>query len=82
MNEGFGYILAWLIYFDHLQDATFSLKSGYVSQLKQEEIMWSAFMEFIFGTLGLGSQVRAFDLSKWDVQDMDVTGNVFLLLPL
>ncbi|TPX32340.1 hypothetical protein SmJEL517_g04547 [Synchytrium microbalum] len=71
-NEAFGYIMAWMAYFDHLHDATFALKTAYVSQIKQAEATWSSFMEFLFATLGLGIQGKPFDLSKWDIQEFDI----------
>ncbi|TPX38741.1 hypothetical protein SeLEV6574_g07659 [Synchytrium endobioticum] len=71
--EGFGYILSWMIYFDHLDDATLALTTAYVGQLKQQADIWAAFMEFLFSALGLGVQSKPFDLSKWDVQSMDIS---------
>ena len=70
-------MLAWMIYFEHIKDATFALKTSYVSQLRQQEATWSAFMEFLFSALGLGIQAKTFDLSRWDVQELDVSGRSF-----
>ncbi|KAI9096249.1 hypothetical protein DFS34DRAFT_160577 [Phlyctochytrium arcticum] len=72
-NQLLGYLLSWMLLFDHFEDATFDLKSNYVSHLRQLETL-PTLMQHCFVILGVGWSRAPFDLTKWDVRDYDVAG--------
>ncbi|KNC98170.1 ubiquitin-protein ligase RKR1 [Spizellomyces punctatus DAOM BR117] len=76
-HSTFGYLLSWMILFDHFQDATFDLKSQYVSHLRRLDLL-PTFLDDLFGLLGLGSKM--FDCSRWDVESFELQG--FDMTPL
>ncbi|TPX63334.1 hypothetical protein SpCBS45565_g06673 [Spizellomyces sp. 'palustris'] len=76
-HSTFGYLLSWMILFDHFQDATFDLVSQYVTHLRSLELL-PRFLDDLFGLLGFGSKM--FDCSRWDVEAFELQG--FDMTPL
>ncbi|KAI8925891.1 hypothetical protein BC831DRAFT_459131 [Entophlyctis helioformis] len=69
-----GYLLSWIIAYDFFYDATFQLKTGLTTHLRQSDSL-SQFLGFIFGVLGVGTPSRMpFDLSGWDFETYEVDG--------
>ncbi|KAI8980517.1 hypothetical protein BDB01DRAFT_836734 [Pilobolus umbonatus] len=67
-----GYLLAWMLLFDHFTDITFKLKQEYTLQLKEKEAI-SHLMPFLFKVLGLGNQQsKSFDLSPWAYEEYEM----------
>ncbi|KAJ3299483.1 hypothetical protein HK104_008755 [Borealophlyctis nickersoniae] len=65
-----GYLLSWMIFFDHFEDATFQLKSDYISHIRSLELL-PHFLEYIFGLLGVGWSRTPFDLSRWEFDSFE-----------
>ncbi|KAJ3416845.1 hypothetical protein HDV05_008430 [Chytridiales sp. JEL 0842] len=74
VNAAFGYLLTWMIIFDHFEDATFDLKTCYLNELRQNEETVGKFLEYILEILGVGWSNAPFDLSKWDFTELEVEG--------
>ncbi|GBB95243.1 hypothetical protein RclHR1_00250041 [Rhizophagus clarus] len=69
----FGYLLGWMLVFDHFEYASFKVKSQLVSYLKESDITSNLFT-FIFDTLGLSGSNKPYDLSKWDISEFYIEG--------
>ncbi|RIB03619.1 hypothetical protein C2G38_2049118 [Gigaspora rosea] len=68
VHKTFGYLLAWMLIFDHFNNATLKFKSQLISCIKEIDIT-SKFCYKIFETLGLGGQTTPYNLSKWDIRE-------------
>ncbi|KAG9300709.1 hypothetical protein G9A89_023507 [Geosiphon pyriformis] len=65
----FGYFLAWKLLFDHFDYATIKLKSHYIENIKDTDIL-DEFLPYVFETLGLiPSNSTQYTLSLWDFTD-------------
>ncbi|KDQ60057.1 hypothetical protein JAAARDRAFT_32435 [Jaapia argillacea MUCL 33604] len=72
-NASFGYLLGWMITFDLFTDASFRVKSGYIEQLRDLDIIASHFLPSIFEILGLyGSARAALKLDIWGVDEFHI----------
>ncbi|RIA93731.1 hypothetical protein C1645_803902 [Glomus cerebriforme] len=69
----FGYLLGWMLVFDHFEYASFKIKSQLVSYLKESDITSNLFA-FLFDTLGLAGSNKPYDLSKWDISGFYIEG--------
>ncbi|KAI0747035.1 hypothetical protein C8Q80DRAFT_1178930 [Daedaleopsis nitida] len=66
----FGYLLAWMITLDLFLDASLKVKSGYIDQLRDLDLVGSRLLPAIFGILDLyGGMAKAFKLEVWDVDE-------------
>ncbi|CAG8707712.1 28909_t:CDS:10, partial [Gigaspora margarita] len=68
VHKTFGYLLAWMLIFDHFNNATLKFKSQLILCIKEIDIT-SKFCYKIFETLGLGGQTTPYNLSKWDIRE-------------
>jgi hypothetical protein len=59
-----GYLLSWLLVFDHLSHASFTVKNGYVDHIK-EGVYLPSLLDFMFDFLGHAHNKPA-DISKLD----------------
>ncbi|CAO3634154.1 unnamed protein product [Cunninghamella blakesleeana] len=75
LHEILGYMISWLLMFDHFHDITFKLKQEYTSQLKEADAV-DKLMTFIFKILnvGAGQGTIPFDLTLWDCSTYDLDG--------
>lgn len=66
-HKSFGYLLGWMVLFDHFDDATFRLKSILLDQLRDIKPTHplQSFLEYAFKQLNVGTQAPTFDLSKF-----------------
>ncbi|KAI8637415.1 hypothetical protein BD408DRAFT_424529 [Parasitella parasitica] len=74
-HEELGYLLTWMLMFDHFTDITFKLKQEYTAQLKDQEAV-SHLMPIICKILSVGQQQasKAFDLTPWSIVEYDTDG--------
>ncbi|KAF8198654.1 hypothetical protein BJ912DRAFT_1055525 [Pholiota molesta] len=65
----FGYLLAWMLVFDLFQDASFKVKSSYIEQLRDLNIVVDRFVPCFLGLLRLdqGNIAKVFKLDIWAV---------------
>ncbi|PIL27721.1 hypothetical protein GSI_10874 [Ganoderma sinense ZZ0214-1] len=69
-QDWFGYILAWMVTFDLFTGASLKVKSGYIDQLKDLDLVGSQLLPAVFGLLELyGGMPKAFKLELWDVDE-------------
>ncbi|KAI7862837.1 hypothetical protein BDF14DRAFT_1735151 [Spinellus fusiger] len=75
LHEIFGFLLSWLLMFDHFNDVTLKLKQEYTSQIKESELI-SLLMPVLFNIMGVGyaQEVISFDLSPWDITYYQIIG--------
>ncbi|KAI9491003.1 hypothetical protein BDB00DRAFT_940644 [Zychaea mexicana] len=75
LHDVFGYMLVWLIMFDHFTNITFRLKQEYTAQLKDAAAV-AKLMPFVFKILGVGvgPKIQPFDLSLWEIDEYEVDG--------
>ncbi|KAI8075925.1 uncharacterized protein B0P05DRAFT_579996 [Gilbertella persicaria] len=75
LHETLGYLLTWMLMFDHFTDITFKLKQEYTAQLKEKEAV-SHLMAVLCKILSVGQQQgsKPFDLSPWSVIEYDIDG--------
>ncbi|RUP46969.1 hypothetical protein BC936DRAFT_146314 [Jimgerdemannia flammicorona] len=66
-----GFLLSWMLLFDHFEETTFKLKEHYVAQVKEANSI-AVLLPFLFQILGLGHAATPFDLSKWEITQLDV----------
>jgi hypothetical protein len=60
-----GYLLSWVLVFDHLEHASYKVKSDYVEHLKEGDYA-PGLLAFMFDFLGHGKN-KPVDVSKYDV---------------
>ncbi|KAF2011902.1 hypothetical protein BU24DRAFT_495013 [Aaosphaeria arxii CBS 175.79] len=60
-----GYLLSWLLVFDHLEHASFKVKNDYIDHLKEYDYL-PGLLDFTFDFLG-HAQSKPVDVSKFDV---------------
>ncbi|KAI0698055.1 hypothetical protein C8T65DRAFT_661197 [Cerioporus squamosus] len=66
----FGYLLAWMVTFDLFTDASLKVKSGYIDQLRDLDLVGSQLLPAVFGILDLyGGMAKVFKLDMWDVDE-------------
>ncbi|KDR72553.1 hypothetical protein GALMADRAFT_752797 [Galerina marginata CBS 339.88] len=70
----FGYLLGWMLVFDLFQDASFKVKSNYIEQLRNLNVVINRFVPCFLGLLSLdqGGLLKAFKLSIWAVDQFYV----------
>ncbi|KAI9062239.1 hypothetical protein FKP32DRAFT_1593812 [Trametes sanguinea] len=69
-QEWLGYLLAWMVTLDLFTDASLKVKSGYVDQLRELDLVGSRLLPTIFTLLDLyGGIAKAFKLDIWDVDE-------------
>ncbi|CAG8836660.1 7082_t:CDS:2, partial [Racocetra persica] len=68
VHKKFGYLLAWMLIFDHFNHSTPNFKSQLISCIKEMDISSKLFYQ-IFETLGHVGQTKSYNLSKWDVRE-------------
>ncbi|PPQ64462.1 hypothetical protein CVT24_008472 [Panaeolus cyanescens] len=72
-NAVFGSLLAWMLVFDSFQDASFKVKSSYIEQLRDEDLINGRFIPLIIGLLKLDQGLaKAFKLDIWGVDEFYV----------
>ncbi|CEP18758.1 hypothetical protein [Parasitella parasitica] len=77
-HEALGYLLTWMLMFDHFTDivsVTFKLKQEYTAQLKDQEAV-SHLMPVLCKVLSIGQQQgsKPFDLAPWSIVEYDPSG--------
>ncbi|KAI8085215.1 uncharacterized protein BX664DRAFT_338835 [Halteromyces radiatus] len=72
-HEIFGYMLSWLLMFEHFDDITFKLKQQYTAELKDAEAL-DKLIPFLFKFLNPVTGQPAFDLTPWDFSIYDLEG--------
>ncbi|OCK82799.1 RING zinc finger protein-like protein [Lepidopterella palustris CBS 459.81] len=60
-----GYLLSWLLVFDHLQHASYKVKTDYIEHIKEGEYL-AGLLDFMFDFLG-HARGKPVDVSKFDV---------------
>ncbi|KAI9028280.1 hypothetical protein CLU79DRAFT_832688 [Phycomyces nitens] len=75
LNEILGFLLSWLLMFDHFNEITFKLKQEYTTQLKDGDLI-SLLLPVLFNILGAGytQDVKPFDLAPWDIDSYELEG--------
>ncbi|KAL0097906.1 hypothetical protein J3Q64DRAFT_1694309 [Phycomyces blakesleeanus] len=75
LHEILGFLLSWLLMFDHFNEITFKLKQEYTSQLKDADLI-STLLPVLFKILGTGytQDIKPFDLAPWDIDSYDLEG--------
>ncbi|KAI7906774.1 uncharacterized protein BX663DRAFT_534810 [Cokeromyces recurvatus] len=75
LHDTLGYLLAWMLMFDHFIDITFKLKQEYTRQLKEQEAV-SYLMPTLCKILHVGqnSTELSFDITPWSIIDYDTEG--------
>ncbi|KAL7316263.1 hypothetical protein PS15m_005384 [Mucor circinelloides] len=75
VHEALGYLLTWMLMFDHFTDITFKLKQEYTAQLKDQEAV-SHLMPILCKILSVGQQQgsKSFDLAPWSIVEYDTDG--------
>ncbi|CAA7268465.1 unnamed protein product [Cyclocybe aegerita] len=68
----FGYLLGWMLVFDLFQDASFKVKSSYIEQLRNLDVIVGHFIPAFLSILRLdhgqgGGLIKAFKLEPWGV---------------
>jgi len=65
-----GYLLAWMLAFDLFTDASLKVKSGYIDQLRDLDLVGGHFLPNIFSILGLYAGLpKAFKLDIWAIDE-------------
>ncbi|EEB98781.1 hypothetical protein MPER_01656, partial [Moniliophthora perniciosa FA553] len=66
----FGYLLGWMLLFDLFIDTSLKVRSTYIDQLRNLEIISTHFIPTILGLLGLDQGIpKAFKLDVWAVDE-------------
>ncbi|CAO3592382.1 unnamed protein product [Absidia cylindrospora] len=75
LHEILGYLVSWLLMFEHFGDITFKLKQIYTSELKDGGAI-DKLMPFLFKILkvGVGQGTSPFDLAPWDCSVYELEG--------
>ncbi|KAI0711424.1 hypothetical protein C8Q76DRAFT_677774 [Earliella scabrosa] len=69
-QEWLGYLLAWMVTLDLFTDASLKVKSGYIDQLRDLDLVGARLLPVVFGILDLyGGFAKAFKLEMWDVDE-------------
>ncbi|KAI0336704.1 hypothetical protein GY45DRAFT_1377084 [Cubamyces sp. BRFM 1775] len=69
-QEWFGYLLGWMVALDLFTDASLKVKSGYIDQIRELDLVGSKLLPAVFGLLNLyGGMAKAFKLDIWDVDE-------------
>ncbi|KAJ1553469.1 hypothetical protein HK096_007710, partial [Nowakowskiella sp. JEL0078] len=69
-SEILGYLLSWLVLFDHFENATFSLRSAYKTQLQNLDDPLSSLFGTLFKILEVGKKFGSpFDLLPWEFEN-------------
>ncbi|KAI0824805.1 hypothetical protein BC628DRAFT_1321461 [Trametes gibbosa] len=69
-EEWFGYLLAWMVTLDLFTDASLKVKSGYIDQIRELDLVSAQLLPTLFGLLGLyGGIAKAFKLDIWDIDE-------------
>ncbi|KZT00638.1 uncharacterized protein LAESUDRAFT_708574 [Laetiporus sulphureus 93-53] len=70
-QEYTGYLLAWMVAFDLFTNASLKVKSGYIDQLRDLNLVGDHLLPNILSILGLyGSLSKSFKLNIWDIGDI------------
>ncbi|KAF1983519.1 hypothetical protein K402DRAFT_456495 [Aulographum hederae CBS 113979] len=64
-----GYLLAWVLIFDHFKNASFQVKTDYIANIKDETNI-SGLLDFTFDFLG-HADARPIDASKMDISNYE-----------
>ncbi|KAJ3574319.1 hypothetical protein NP233_g1845 [Leucocoprinus birnbaumii] len=68
-----GLLLGWMLIFDLFQDASFKVKSGYIEQLRNQELIGNNFIPLLLVILRLEAGLeKAFKLNVWSINDFYV----------
>ncbi|KAI8341835.1 hypothetical protein BC941DRAFT_466733 [Chlamydoabsidia padenii] len=75
LHEILGFMLSWLLMFEHFNDITFKLKQVYTSELKHADAL-DRLVPFLFKILnvGTGHGASPFDLTPWDCSIYELEG--------
>jgi len=67
----FGYLLAWMLIFDLFRDVSFKVKSNYIEQLRNHDVVVGYLIPCFLSLLRLdqGSLSKVFKLDVWGVDD-------------
>ncbi|KAI8986673.1 hypothetical protein BD414DRAFT_460911 [Trametes punicea] len=69
-QEWLGYLLAWMATLDLFTDASLKVKSGYIDQLRDLDLVAGRLLPTVFSLLDLyGGMAKAFKLDIWDVDE-------------
>ncbi|GAA5878216.1 hypothetical protein JCM16303_002689 [Sporobolomyces ruberrimus] len=63
------YLLAWLTTFAFFGPASPRLRSGYIDQLRNNDLVASSLLPSLFGLFNLSDRTRPTDLSPWSIDD-------------
>ncbi|GAA6034281.1 hypothetical protein JCM8097_003822 [Rhodosporidiobolus ruineniae] len=63
------YLFAWMTTFAFFESASPRLRSAYIEQLRNVELVTSSLLPSLFGLLNLSDRTRAVDLSPWFIDD-------------
>ncbi|KAI0646534.1 hypothetical protein C8Q79DRAFT_910042 [Trametes meyenii] len=68
--EWFGYLLAWMVTLDLFTDASLKVKSGYIDQIRDLDLVGAQLLPAVFTLLDLyGGIAKTFKLDIWDVDE-------------
>ncbi|GAA5904173.1 ubiquitin-protein ligase RKR1 [Sporobolomyces salmoneus] len=63
------YLLAWLTAFAFFGPASPRIRSAYIDQLRNDDLVTSSLLPSLFGLLNLSDRTRPTDLSPWAIDD-------------
>ncbi|PCH44774.1 hypothetical protein WOLCODRAFT_145160 [Wolfiporia cocos MD-104 SS10] len=67
-----GYCLAWMLTFDLFSDASFGVKSQFISQLRDLALVGTHLLPCLFSILGLYAGSTPFKLGIWEIDQYDL----------
>ncbi|GAA5859119.1 hypothetical protein JCM1840_003760 [Sporobolomyces johnsonii] len=67
--EASSYLLAWLTAFAFFEQASPRLRSAYIDQLRNADLVAGSLLPALFGLLNLSDRTRPIDLSPWSIDD-------------
>ncbi|EIW55564.1 ubiquitin-protein ligase RKR1 [Trametes versicolor FP-101664 SS1] len=69
-EEWSGYLLAWMVALDLFTDASLKVKSGYIDQIRDLDLVAAKLLPTLFSLLDLyGGIAKAFKLDIWDIDE-------------
>ncbi|KAG9026368.1 hypothetical protein FRB95_008907 [Tulasnella sp. JGI-2019a] len=66
------FLLGWLVLFDLFVDASLKVKNNYLEELRNLEVLRTAFFPSILYLLDITRTGKPFNLDAWEVQEFDV----------
>ncbi|KIJ37270.1 hypothetical protein M422DRAFT_33818 [Sphaerobolus stellatus SS14] len=68
-QDPLAYLLAWLLTFDLFIDASLKVKTAYVEQLRNLDLIGTYFLPNVFDILGVGNRDGPFKLDAWGIDE-------------